>query len=225
VQKIHTHNNFYYFTAALILVLLASAILDSIQGVDHQRLFQAAIFIAELVAYFSLKLSKGWRWFVGLMLVLMLLVNIQRELAGTGATTAALPGLLVMLIFFCGMAYTAARQVLFSGNIELNTIVGTVAVYLLLGLIWTIMYLIALEYWPNGFNGIDYQHWDENFSAAAYFSFVTMSTLGYGDINPAVPIIRTLAYLQAICGTFYVAVVVASLVSAHGKTTESIPKK
>ena len=204
-------------------MLLASAILDSIPEIDHKRPFEATIFLTELVAFSSLKLSARWRWFVVLMMILTVLSNILRELAGDGAYTVSMPGLLVMFIFFCGMAYTASRQVLFSGSIDLNTIVGTIAVYLLLGLIWTVMYLIALEYWPNAFNGIDYRPWNENFSATAYFSFITMTTLGYGDVSPAVPVTQALAYLQAICGTFYMAVLVASLVSSHGMNTKKLP--
>ena len=48
-----------------------------------------------------------------------------------------------------------------------------------------------------------------------YFSFVTLSTLGYGDISPASEIARSLVYLEAICGQFYIAILVASLVGAH----------
>jgi hypothetical protein len=48
-----------------------------------------------------------------------------------------------------------------------------------------------------------------------YFSFVTLATLGYGDITPVSPLVRTAAYLEAIVGQLYVAVLVASLVSRH----------
>ena len=89
--------------------------------------------------------------------------------------------------------------------------------YLLLGLIWAVLYLITLEMWPTGINGIEYQNWHDNFGVAVYFSFVTMTSLGYGDISPAIPFTRTLAYLQAIRGTFYMAIVVASLVGTLKK--------
>lgn len=48
-----------------------------------------------------------------------------------------------------------------------------------------------------------------------YFSFVTLSTLGYGDILPMTPLTRILACLEAICGQFYLAVLVAGLVSVR----------
>jgi hypothetical protein len=65
------------------------------------------------------------------------------------------------------------------------------------------------------FNGIERENWSDNFSNAAYFSFVTMTSLGYGDISPALPLTRALAYLQAIVGAFYMAIVVASLIGAR----------
>ena len=210
MDKIHTHNNFFYFTASLIFLLLASAVVStSGDGEDHS-LLEIVMFLTELVAYFSLNLTRQWRLFVGLMLVLLIAGGALRTF--TGWSIAPLIGLGVSFIFYCGMAYAAAKQVLFSGDIELNTIVGTVAVFLLLGLIWTVLYLMVLEIWPTGFNGIEYKDWRDNFGDTAYFSYVTMTTLGYGDISPAIPITRTLAFLQAITGTFYMAVVVASMV-------------
>ena len=88
--------------------------------------------------------------------------------------------------------------------------------FLLLGLIWSTLYLITLEFWHGAFNGIEYKNWNDNFAVTTYFSYVTMTTLGYGDISPALPVSRVLAFLQAIFGTFYMAVVVASLIGARG---------
>jgi len=54
--------------------------------------------------------------------------------------------------------------------------------------------------------------WYDNFADVAYFSFVTLTTLGYGDISPIVPIARFLVYMEAIVGVFYMAILVASLI-------------
>jgi hypothetical protein len=51
------------------------------------------------------------------------------------------------------------------------------------------------------------------FSAMVYFSFVTMSTLGYGDIVPVSSLARTLTWMLSVTGAFYIAIVVAWLVS------------
>ncbi|RLA49997.1 MAG: two pore domain potassium channel family protein [Gammaproteobacteria bacterium] len=213
MKGVTEQNNFIYFTLALIVLLIASAGLRSMPEGDSHRLLQGIMLLTELVAYFSLNLRKEWRRFILVMIVLMLVVNVLREFTSWHMTP--LVSLTAVLIFYCGMAYAAARQVLFSGRVDANTIIGAVAIYLLLGLIWSVLYMITLEFWHGAFNGIEYRDWSENFNTATYFSYVTMTSLGYGDISPAVPVSRVLAYLQAICGTFYMAVVVASMIGAR----------
>lgn len=212
MQKLDSHNNFFVFTASLVFLLLTSGYVSSTKSGDDHLVLQGVVFMTELVAYFSLSLSKRWRRFVMLIIVLNATVTLLRELVGFEVNPKV--GLLVALAFYGGMLYVAARQVLFSGNIEFNTIVGALAVYLLMGIVWTVLYLISLEVWPTGIKGIEYQDWHDNFGMTAYFSYVTMTTLGYGDITPVIPFTRTLAYLQAVAGTFYMAIVVASLVGA-----------
>lgn len=218
MDKLNTHNNFYYFTASLVVLLFASAFVSATDDGESHHLLQGVILMTEIVAYFTLDLSRKWRQFIGISLALMLIANGLREFTDWSMTP--LTGLIVSLVFYCGMAYVAARQVFSSGGIELNQIIGTVALYLLLGLIWALLYLIALEFWPAGINGIDYKNWNDNFGVTVYFSYVTMASLGYGDITPAAPVIRTLAYLQAIGGLFYMAIVVAGMLGAFQRRSK-----
>jgi hypothetical protein len=213
VEGVTERNNFFYFTLALVVLLVASAVLRSMPESDGHRLLQGIMLLTEAVAYFSLNLSKKWQRFILAMMILMLVVNLLREFTNWSMTPLA--SLTAILIFYCGMAYAAARQVLFSGRVDANIIIGAVAIYLLLGLIWSVLYLITLEFWHGAFNGIEYGQWADNFTTVNYFSYVTMTSLGYGDISPAMPVSRVLAYLQAICGTFYMAVVVASMIGAR----------
>ncbi|MCV5231345.1 potassium channel family protein, partial [Escherichia coli] len=87
--------------------------------------------------------------------------------------------------------------------------------FLLLGLMWAIAYLILLEFSPEAFTGMEAISWGQNFSNAAYFSFVTLTTLGYGDISPLTPLAPVAVYLEAITGVFYMAIVGSSLVSSN----------
>ena len=130
--------------------------------------------------------------------------------------------LLLMLALFVGTTLSAFRQVLFEGDIDINKVVGSVALFILIGLTWTVLYLLMLEMDPEAFKGMTQLSWEENFSQAAYFSFVTLTTLGYGDISPANRFVEVLVYIQAIVGVFYMAGFVASLINAaqKGKTDE-----
>lgn len=122
--------------------------------------------------------------------------------------------LALTFVFFYGTFQSLVRQILFTGQIDTNKLIGSLALFLLLGLMWAVAYLFLLELDPQAFNGLQAIKWEDNFSNSAYFSFVTLTTLGYGDISPVTPIAKTLVYLESIVGVFYMAVVVSSLVSS-----------
>jgi voltage-gated potassium channel Kch len=121
--------------------------------------------------------------------------------------------LALLFLFFASLLHTAGRQVLFVGKVDSNRIVGSISLYLLLGLLWTLIYLFLLMIDPEAFRGLEAETWREAFPRAAYFSFVTLTTLGYGDILPTNPVAQFFAYMEAVAGVFYMAIVVASLVS------------
>jgi voltage-gated potassium channel Kch len=120
--------------------------------------------------------------------------------------------LFVLILFYVWATWLAAKQVLFSGPIDGNKIVGAICIYLLVGLIWALLYLFIAQTIPDAFNGLEQLVWYDNFADVAYFSFVTLTTLGYGDISPVIPIARFLVYMEAIVGVFYMAILVASLI-------------
>jgi voltage-gated potassium channel len=125
-------------------------------------------------------------------------------------------GSLLSLMGFLAVAITfTLNQVVVGTDINANRLVGAVCVYLLLGVIWAIVYTLIELVLPGSFNGfspMDDFGWDSEW---LYFSFVTMTTLGYGDILPISGTARGLAYMQAIVGQFYIAVLVAGLVGAY----------
>jgi Ion channel len=107
-------------------------------------------------------------------------------------------------------------QVFRQGPVTLSRIQGAIAVYLLLGLAWGIGYeLLALRR-PGAFTGAAVegdlpQRW-------LYYSFVTLTTVGYGDITPVHPVARSLAVLEALTGQLYPAILLARLVSLEVQT-------
>ena len=100
------------------------------------------------------------------------------------------------------------------------SMLGAVCGYLLIGLCWTMLYVALLHVNTDAFhfdNPVTAPQGIKNelrisFSQLVYFSFVTMSTLGYGDIVPRVPLAFTLTWTQSVIGQFYLAVLVARLV-------------
>jgi voltage-gated potassium channel len=213
-------NNFLYLTASLILLLMSSALLDSLpEGFSH-LLLQALVMVTFVVGYLSLQFGKQWRRFIVVLIVLSVAANIFREAGGDDRYSGPVD-LAIMLAFFVSAAYRSSLQVLLSGKIDGNIIAGSLAIFLLLGLIWSSIYLLILEFSPNAFTGMEAAPWETNFSTASYFSYVTLTTLGYGDISPAQSFSRVMVYLEAITGVFYMAIVVASLVGARATQPES----
>jgi voltage-gated potassium channel len=119
-----------------------------------------------------------------------------------------------MLGFFSLTAWLAIQQVLSTDTIYRNRITGAICFYLLLGMIWAMIYLMLMlmRAEPDSFVGIATTDWQESYLRMVYFSYITLTTLGYGDISAALPVSRFFVYLEAIIGQFYLATLVASLI-------------
>lgn len=115
---------------------------------------------------------------------------------------------IVSVLLFCMIILA---RVFKEGPITFHRIEGAIAVYLLLGLAWAYAYQLIEYLGPGAFSGAVTV--SGGFSSWTYFSFVTLATLGYGDISPVNPAARSLATAEAITGQLYLAVLIARLVS------------
>jgi voltage-gated potassium channel Kch len=102
--------------------------------------------------------------------------------------------------------------VFLAATATLNKLVGAVCIFLLLALCWAILYQFLYVLNPDAFSGIASTPGQIDFPRFVYFSLVTLTTLGYGDIAPATPLAGILASLEAVVGAFYIAILVAALV-------------
>jgi len=105
-------------------------------------------------------------------------------------------------------------QVFRAGPITGHRIQGAVAAYLLLGLIWAFAYELVLLQDPGSFQPADLGGAKgPAMINLTYFSYVTLTTVGYGDITPVHPIVRSLANLESLIGQLYPAILIGRLVS------------
>lgn len=123
--------------------------------------------------------------------------------------------LLAVLVFFSLSCIVAIYDVLFGGHIDMNRLVGAACIYLLSGSLWGIVYFLLSVVSPASFHGIVGENVSEQLNEFTYYSFVTLTTLGYGEIVPVLPVARTLSYLEAVLGQMYLTVLVAALVGVH----------
>lgn len=111
------------------------------------------------------------------------------------------------------------RRIFLAEKIEKHLIFGAISIYFLIGIFWAFLYVMITAIFPGAFNvqGLVNNSFIETFQWFLYFSFVTLATLGYGDIVPVIGIARHLAFLEAIVGQLYLAILVAGLVGTFRK--------
>jgi voltage-gated potassium channel len=125
-------------------------------------------------------------------------------------------GSLVVLIGF--FAVTILGYVLGSGKVTSDKIYGAICAYLLFGYGWAFGYSLIEEVHPGSFtlpSPIDRHDLVGRVMEMRYFSFVTLATVGYGDIVPHTPMARTMALLEAMLGQFYLVALIGRLVGLH----------
>ena len=213
MQPISEKNNFIYLAGGLVMLLLIGSVLEFIPGDFGPRIVQAATIATLMITALGQK-GHHTRLVVNIIfvLVMMLIVVAGAVLDRAGFSYAHL---ILLLGFFIWMTRLLLHKVLFTGAVDGNKIVGAICIYMLLAMIWAMLYLFIAEALPGSFNGLPQAPWLDNFSAAIYFSFVTITTLGYGDISPVLPLARFLVTMEAIVGVFYMAIVVASLIGVR----------
>ena len=121
----------------------------------------------------------------------------------------------INIIFFLVIVVSLIWQIAKSRRVTAKDILGSIAGYLLLGIIYSLFVAIILQHDPSAFTSQQTESPTEagiNASVPLYYGYVTLATLGYGDIVPLKPYSRSLATWIAISGQFYIAIIVALLV-------------
>lgn len=202
--------NFAYLLTGVLLILVGGPLFYEFTQYSPTLVWQITFALTLFVGIWSLIDSRKWFYAgIGLVVVNLILtvvaVTTQSIVAETVVTFIELGFVGLTLVF-------ALDQVLFERGMDLNRVIGAICVYMLLGIFLGLLNHLVFRWIPGSFNGIDpAQSSPENF-ALIYYSFVTMTTLGYGDITPAGPLARVIAYLAATAGQFYIAILVAMVV-------------
>ena len=183
--------------------------------------------------------------FTGILLALVHLVSDQRNIQiGVGLVAGC-----AVLLLWIGDAFPAnaawlwgealyvclnifviclaLTQIIRSSVVDRDVLIGAVAIYLLLGLTWALIFSFVHSMDPSSFGDIlGSEHGDWN--QFVYFSFSTLTTLGYGDIVALSPFARTLSVLTAVTGVMYEAMIIARLVGlfrgAQGQPESDTPR-
>ena len=120
---------------------------------------------------------------------------------------------LSMMIFFLYLQYLVIRQMIHAHKVDTNTIFGAMNIYLVAGLIWAYAFILLNHFDSSAFHLASYENISKEGELFTYYSYSTLTTLGYGDIVPESAQARMLSVLEAVFGQLYLAIVIAKLVS------------
>jgi hypothetical protein len=124
--------------------------------------------------------------------------------------------LAITLTFYVYAGVLVLQRVMRTEKVTADEIYGALSVYILIGIIWGMFYRILDQLVPGSFRSVA-EHlipWD-----LVYFSFTTLMTVGYGDIQPVSPYAKALAILEGLAGVLYTAVFISRLVGLYARGT------
>ena len=133
----------------------------------------------------------------------------------------------ILILFYGRLTLVMAGHVFFSPDLLMkNRLYGAVSIYLMISAFFGVLYSLISLMLPNAFNCLptvcngDIAWYFQN-GGDLYFSMITLTTLGYGDITPVHPLAGMLCSLEAVIGQMYVAVVIGRLVGLHLTETQN----
>ena len=204
------------FLAALVLMLVATPF---VRGCKDGPLYEAVL--VTLVMCTGLIASGSRRTLAFALVSLALAATWLNQLwpQKCPALTFILPAMAFLGVVIASLLGFILR----AKRVDANVLCAGISVYLILGLLWGQAYTLVAQVNPNAFA------FSANSGTAAtmsgfttiYFSFITLATLGYGDITPVADVARMLAMLEAMTGTLFVGVMIARLVSLYSASGQS----
>lgn len=211
--SISQRDNFFYLFAGLLVLIVVGPVLTGSLGEPGAFFAEVSLSVTLVVALWSLRSSP----MVFSFAIALVLGNMLSAGAGLLLANRALDVLsqVIALVFFVLCSVVAAREIFRADRIDLNKIVGALCVYLLIGAIFAVGYQLLEEFFPGSFAGFEERQGLALTWRHLYFSFVTLTTLGYGDVLPLTEYAETLVVIEAVLGQFYLAVLVAGLVSSY----------
>ena len=162
--------------------------------------------------------SRRWRQIAFVLAALTLVARWASYAGATRELLIANSGLAVAFLSFATAGILL--RVVSSGPVTRHRIEGAVAVYLLIGVIFASLYSLIALVQPEAFQlsavtegGTVRQQYDRLTSQLTYYSFITLTTVGYGDVAPIDPLAKQFAVLEGLVGQLYPAILLARLVS------------
>lgn len=160
---------------------------------------------------------KGSLYTGGFVFLLIFISLISRTLGWESREIShiLIPSCILFIIYIIWIILSSIFR---KNKMGADELCGSIVAYILIGIAWALMYSYIELLQPNSFSFVTAADGDLHAKGSAlfYYSFVTLTTLGYGDILPVSEFARMVAYLEAVTGVMYTAILVAGLVGHIG---------
>jgi len=197
------------FLFAILLFIIGPAQAAGIVGAHYFGIVFGVVLVAAVFVVSGSYLAVG----VILVAVMLTIVATLLRLRGPAVIDIYLEASAWMLAS-CTLGYVVARAVFARGKVNYHRVIGAVLLYLNIGLFFVALYCFVALLVSPAFSGLD--KLVDNLAVVGnltYFSFVTLTSVGYGDIVPLHPMLRGIANVEAIIGQLYPATLLARLVT------------
>ena len=198
---------------ALVAFFICAPFVEEIKGGD---LIVSALFSLVLVAGVLAVAERKRTLIIAIVLAFPAIVGrwINHFRPDLIPPVVFLAGGLILIAFVVGHLL---RFILRAAWVTSEVLCASISAYLMLGLMWTLAYWLVDQLTPGGAFSFNTNTGKQSMSGFTgfYFSFITLSTVGYGDITPISRLARWLAAMEAMTGLLYVAVLIARLVSLY----------
>jgi hypothetical protein len=194
----------------LLLFVVTPLTTGSVIGTELSTTFFSVLAVTGVAA-----VARRRPWIVALLIVTALAsIGLDWVAHFGGGSDTLLVNLALRAAFIVLLGVVVMVQVFRPGNITQHRVQGAVVVYLLAGLAWAHFYAVLHLLEPLAFKlPIEPTHLASHLGLFQYFSFETLTTLGFGDILPANPVARALVSSEALFGQLYPALMIARLVT------------
>jgi Ion channel len=214
VRRIH-----YRFGLVLGLLVVTIAFSLAAPEGDGARFVAVSLQASVLVAAVIAAKRPGWEIILSVLVALVGIAGTAAAIVGTdqfGDGSAAVMALFYVLLTPPVIVSGLVKQFREAGGVTLQTMFGVLCLYLLIGLMFGVAYATIDEISAAGFFTQGAPQRDD----FLYFSYTTLSTVGYGDLTAATDLGRSLAITEALLGQLYLVTVVAVIVSNLGATRQ-----
>lgn len=202
-------------TSVLAMFLVVPLSSDS-QGVIDEVFgwFSIAILVSCLRA-----ITRSRKFFIVMvqLTVLNVLLSTSEIMIEDESTVFVVAVLLFKIAYFLIVFASIMRFVLNKDPVDGDKICGAISAYLLMGIIWSFIYTLFYYLNPASFSVPEAWLTTDTVNSfwSIYFSFTTLTTLGYGDVTPEIPLTQSYAVMEAAVGQVFLAVIIARLIALH----------